>query len=109
MKVESNVDWLSKEFLYYLFKSPAFKFYCVGCSNGTTVLHMSRNAIPEYKFKIPSENKVKNFTATVGPILEKMFKNTFQIRTLEKLQDTLLPKLMSGEVRVQLAQGEAAI
>ena len=32
-----------------------------------------------------------------------------QIRTLEKLHDTLLPKLMSGEVRVQLAQGEAAI
>ena len=35
--------------------------------------------------------------------------NNKQIRTLEKLRDTLLPKLMSGEVRVKLAQGEAAI
>lgn len=34
---------------------------------------------------------------------------TFAIELFEKLQDTLLPKLMSGEVRVQLAQGEAAI
>jgi len=31
------------------------------------------------------------------------------IELLKKLRDTLLPKLMSGEVRVQLAQGEAAI
>ncbi|MGP8320529.1 MAG: restriction endonuclease subunit S [Methanosarcinaceae archaeon] len=104
MKVESNVDWLGKEFLYYLFKSPDFKFYCLGCSNGTTVLHMSRNAIPGYEFKIPNKNRVKIFTATVVPILEKIFKNAFQIRTLEKLRDTLLPKLMSGEVRVKSEQ-----
>ena len=35
--------------------------------------------------------------------------NSSQIRTLEKLQDILLPKLMSGEVLVKLAKGEAAI
>ena len=33
--------------------------------------------------------------------------NRFQIRTLEKLRDTLLPKLMSGKVRVKLEQQEA--
>ena len=33
--------------------------------------------------------------------------NNKQIRTLEKLRDTLLPKLMSGEVRVKLEQQEA--
>jgi len=35
--------------------------------------------------------------------------NSKQIRTLEKLRDTLLPKLMSGEVRVKLEQQEADI
>jgi type I restriction enzyme S subunit len=35
--------------------------------------------------------------------------NSSQIRTLEKLQDILLPKLMSGEVPVKSAKGEAAI
>ena len=35
--------------------------------------------------------------------------NRFQIRTLEKLRDTLLPKLMSGEVRVKLEQQEVGI
>ena len=101
MKVESNVDWLSKEFLYYLFKSPDFKFHCLGCSNGTTVLHMSRNAIPEYEFKIPNKEKVIAFTQNIEPSIEKKLKNISQIRTLEKLRDILLPKLMNGEVRVE--------
>ena len=35
--------------------------------------------------------------------------NSNQIRTLEKLRDTLLPKLMSGEVRVKLEQQEVGI
>lgn len=101
MKVESTAEWLSKEFLYYLFKTPDFKFHCLGCSNGTTVLHMSRNAIPSYELKIPNKEKVIAFTKRVRPIIEKKFTNISQIRTLEKLRDTLLPKLMSGEVRIQ--------
>ncbi len=101
MKVESTTEWLSKEFLYYLFKTPDFKFHCLGCSNGTTVLHMSRNAIPSYELKIPNKEKVIAFTKRVRPIIEKKFTNISQIRTLEKLRDTLLPKLMSGEVRIQ--------
>jgi len=35
------------------------------------------------------------------PIFEKILANKHQIRTLEQLRDTLLPKLMSGEVRVK--------
>lgn len=35
-----------------------------------------------------------------APIMDKIVINNNQIRTLEKLRDTLLPKLMSGEVRV---------
>ncbi|WP_323721809.1 restriction endonuclease subunit S [Acetomicrobium sp.] len=108
MKVESTTEWLSKEFLYYLFKTPDFKFHCLGCSNGTTVLHMSRNAIPSYELKIPNKEKVIAFTKRVRPIIEKKFTNIFQIRTLEKLRDTLLPKLMSGEVRVKYEEEEMA-
>ncbi|RKX64348.1 restriction endonuclease subunit S, partial [candidate division TA06 bacterium] len=42
------------------------------------------------------------FTEIVRPIEVKIQANKQQIRTLEKLRDTLLPKLMSGEVRVKL-------
>ena len=37
----------------------------------------------------------------IEPLIVKCYQNIKQIRTLEKLRDTLLPKLMSGEVRVE--------
>lgn len=44
--------------------------------------------------------KVLEFEGLIAKYFDKILANTKQIRTLEKLRDTLLPKLMSGEVRV---------
>ena len=104
MKVESDKKWLSKEFLFYLFKSRQFKSHCVGCSNGTTVLHMNRKAIPSYKFKIPNKEKVIIFANIVKPNIDKVFSNISNIKTLENLRENLLSKLMGGNVRVILNQ-----
>ena len=102
MKVESNEDWLTREYLYYLFKSSDFKFHCLCNSNGTTVLHMSRKTIPSYKVKIPNKDRIFDFTVKAKDLLEKQSKNREQIKTLQNMRDTLLPKLMSGEVRVEI-------
>ncbi len=50
---------------------------------------------------LPDEVTMKEFHIKIEPIFDKIYKNQQQIRTLEKLRDTLLPKLMSGEVRVK--------
>ena len=63
----------------------------------------------ENKVPIPSETEIRSFENTVSTYFQKMFLNKTQIRTLKKLRDTLLPKLMSGEVRVKLEQQEADI
>jgi type I restriction enzyme S subunit len=47
------------------------------------------------------ENLVLDFNVITKPLLKKINHNTTQIRTLTALRDTLLPKLMSGEVRVE--------
>ncbi len=49
---------------------------------------------------IPKEFEIIDFEIKVTPYFQKMSRNKSQIQTLEKLRDTLLPKLMSGEVRV---------
>ncbi len=56
----------------------------------------------ENKVLIPTETEIIQFEESISPYFRKMFINKVQIRTLEKLRDTLLPKLMSGEVRVEL-------
>jgi len=56
----------------------------------------------ENKVPIPSETEIQSFENTVSTYFQKIFLNKTQIHTLEKLRDMLLPKLMSGEVRVEL-------
>ncbi|MCB9245820.1 MAG: restriction endonuclease subunit S [Flavobacteriales bacterium] len=100
VKVVSNYDWLSNEFLYYQMKSRDFKQHCLGYSNGSTVLHLSKEAVPSYEFFLPPKELIADFTNQVKPLIEKSNKNIKHIRNLEEIRDTILPKLMAGEVRI---------
>ncbi|MBX9676302.1 MAG: restriction endonuclease subunit S [Methylotenera sp.] len=100
VKVKSKYEWLSNEFLYRMMRTREFKEHCLGYSNGSTVLHLNKQAIPSYEFFLPPINKIESYTACVKELLGKKFKNIEQIYTLEKLRDTLLPKLMSGDISV---------
>lgn len=102
VKVISKVDWISIEFLYFLMRTREFKSHCEGCANGSTVLHLNKQAIPTFEFPEPDKNNVADFTKQAKEIVSKIFLNHRQLRNLVKTRDTLLPKLMSGEVRVNL-------
>lgn len=102
VKVISKSKNYTNEFLYLLMKSREFKEHCLGYSNGSTVLHLSKKAIPEYEMKLPPDSLIIKFSKKVKPLVQKQFRNQTQIRTLTALRDTLLPKLMSGEVRVEM-------
>ncbi len=54
----------------------------------------------EITIPLPTETSIIRFEQLVSKCFEKLFLNKSQICTLEKLRDTLLPKLMSGEVRL---------
>ena len=102
VKVVSKNSNFTNEFLYLLMKTREFKEHALGYSNGSTVLHLSKKAIPEFEFKLPPIELVNSFTERVSPLIKKQFVNQKQIQTLTQLRDTLLPKLMSGEVRVKM-------
>ena len=102
VKLESKKDFLNNFFFYYLLSTREFKGHCVGYSNGTTVLHLSKKAIPEYTFPISDEiDIISNFQNIAYVARKKITNNTQQIQTLTKTRETLLPKLMSGQVRVK--------
>ncbi len=95
---------ITEPFLYYLLMSYDVREQLAGATNGSTVNMLSKDGIEWAKFKTPPDEKIKEFTSIVKPLLGKKESNYSQIRTLEKLRDTLLPKLMSGEVRIQFGQ-----
>jgi len=63
---------------------------------------ITTNTFREQKITLPSEDKILSFEKMINTYFEKIYSNTTQIRTLSRLRDTLLPKLMNGEVRVRL-------
>lgn len=67
---------------------------------GSAVPTLNRNHVHESPVEIPPMKLIDEFEKIVKPLFEKIKSNQTQIRTLTALRDTLLPKLMSGEVRV---------
>lgn len=98
--VPKNQSYLSREFIYYLLMSPSVREQIISATNGSTVNMLAIDGLRRPEFKLPPKDKVFEFKSIVQRCWEKVNLNNNQIRTLEKLRDTLLPKLMSGEVRV---------
>ncbi|MCD6180011.1 MAG: restriction endonuclease subunit S [Bacteroidales bacterium] len=85
---------------YLLFKSKDIQELIKSHASGTVILHAS-SCIKYLTFSFPSKGQIKKFNNIISPFFDKILKNKLQIRTLEKLRDILLPKLMNGEVRVK--------
>lgn len=67
---------------------------------GTVFGSISKNDFESIDIIIPNDEVIVKFQNKVKVIDDKIFLNSKQIRTLTTLRDTLLPKLMSGEIRV---------
>jgi len=85
------------EYLYLYLKS--FRFEQLG-STSSIVESINSQMIKEMEIIIPNKEKLNEFEIIVKPLFEKIKVNQIQTQTLTKLRDTLLPKLMSGEVKV---------
>lgn len=92
---------ISKFLLAVLLKDNRFKQHCLGYINGTTVLHLSKKALPEFTFAFPnSVDTVNELTQTLECLYKKLASNIAENTRLAQLRDSLLPKLMSGEIDV---------
>jgi|SRR3989344_339130 len=90
----------NKAFLYYLLSSEDFQNHVQGFTNGTTVLHLSSKAIPEYIFSFSNSGLISKFGELIKPLLNRKRDNEAQTELLIQIRDSLLPKLMSGEIRI---------
>jgi type I restriction enzyme S subunit len=90
------------KWFYYLWcKYHLAEFISISASHATTMGHIKRGDLDEAMVLVPTDNELKIMTETIEPLIQKQIYNNNQIHTLTTLRDTLLPKLMSGEVRVE--------
>jgi type I restriction enzyme S subunit len=77
-------------------------------NSGSAVPSLNRNHVHGLEIQLPPEKLVNEYEEIAQDWMLKVKANKHQIQTLEQLRDTLLPKLMSGEVRVQYQTEEVA-
>lgn len=73
-----------------------------GIVTGAVQPKINQEALKNIEFPIPPIEKTNEFITVTNEFWNRIKSNTQQIRTLTQLRDTLLPKLMSGEVRVAI-------
>ena len=101
VKIESKISEINNFLLASIFKSYNFKKHILGYVNGTTVLHLDKKGIKKFKIALPKDlSELKNISERFELIYAEIQCNQKEINKLTKLRDTLLPKLMSGEIDV---------
>ena len=85
--------------LFAFFQNDVVDYANLG-SGGTRMPRTDWQTLSQYSIKIPPSQQLAEFNAIVMPAISKITSNVRLIGTLSNLRDTLLPKLMSGEVRV---------
>ena len=93
-----DTSWL--EFLLFTVSSYDFIEYASQSTTGTKMPRTDWDYMKKYKIIFPPLTKVLKFHVIIKKLIEMMRKNIFEIKTLTKTRDILLPKLMSGEIRV---------
>ncbi|MDA4855356.1 restriction endonuclease subunit S [Acinetobacter baumannii] len=99
-------DLYSNEFMYLWCKANMELIKNSG--NGSVFQEISKASFRELPFVCPPEPLLKRFNGYCINWFSKIKLNAKQIQTLENLRDTLLPRLMSGEVRVQYQTEDVA-
>lgn len=90
-----------RAFLAALLSTHDFKNHCMGFVNGTTVLHLSKKALPTYECVLPESVDLINEYSEKFETITKLRQNlSKESSSLIALRDSLLPKLLSGEIQL---------
>ena len=91
-------------YLFSTLYADKFFAFMVAGSKGTKMPRGDKQQIMTYPVVLPSEEELAGFNTIASPLLEQIYSNRAENKRLSILRDTLLPKLMSGEIDVSAIQ-----
>jgi type I restriction enzyme S subunit len=105
--VRPDLSVCGRQFLYGLFKTDSFQSHTLAHTSGTTVLHLSKDGVGSFQFALPPARLISVFEDIATELAERRQVNSDQVRSLRLLRDTLLPRLISGQIQISDVQTEA--
>jgi type I restriction enzyme, S subunit len=98
---------LTSRWLYLLLVGQRMRYQVASYANGTTVLHLAMDGLKKPPIAVPQSHIMERFDAIVAPMFDQHEALAAESKTLAELRDTLVPKLISGEVRLRHRFGRA--
>lgn len=92
---------LNKYFLFLMLRDQEFRNHIIQSAKWSTIVMITKDAFLNRDVVIPKKDFVEDLMSKITPIFWKIKNNHSQIQSLSKARDTLLPKLMKGEMRVE--------
>lgn len=89
-------SYFSNEYLYLLFQRE--RSYLLSQGNGSVFTNLKTDIVKNLSVTIPSEDVLNSFQQIVGGVFMEILNNQRESSRLAALRDTLLPKLMKGEI-----------
>jgi len=96
--IRANEELVDKKYMFYMMKSKSFIHAIVARLVTTVQSSIKRKDMETIEVVIPSLEVQKKFAEVITPMMKKMQSN--EIQSLQKLRDSLLPKLLSGELDI---------
>jgi len=97
-----NRSQLPNKYIYYLLQVKRYEDRTRGFATGTTVLFLPEDAILDFPFALPDKNTLSKFVSILEPIHSRTELNHNEAIMIACIRDSLLPKLMSGKIRVSI-------
>jgi type I restriction enzyme S subunit len=99
LRARIDRDWA---FTYIMFRRNSMRKTLEELAKGTAQANLSPIETGNIELQIPPENLLSKYSDIATPMITNVLQNKIQIRTLTQLRDSLLPKLMSGEIKIEM-------
>lgn len=106
-KIEPMLEH-SRSYLFCQARSPEFKIFCENNAAGSAQANISGKQILDQKCTVPTESVLKTFNAICMPLVHQILINHSIQLGLAKIRDELLPRLISGKLRIEEAEEAVA-
>lgn len=95
---------ISTQFIFYLLKSKLFNSFIASRTEGSVIPHLYQKDFMEFTFPLPNAEEMQRFDSLTAPLFSTIITNLRENELLSAARDSLLPKLMNGEIDVSKVQ-----
>jgi type I restriction enzyme S subunit len=96
-------------FIYLWTRKHLNNFREIAASKATTMGHIQRSHLSAAKILVPDKKLLDAINSIISPLIDKVIENNLQARTLSSIRDALLPRLISGQLRLREVEKEIEV